>query len=1275
MRFYADGPNIPSELLDARDNGEVVFFCGAGVSMPAGLPSFADLAKYVIGSLGVPNSAPSRRFLERALAEKDPDFAPPMDQVFGLLQREYGTALVEQYVSRRLRTPPKADRSCHEIVLRLSTDVSGDARLVTTNFDLLFESGKSRIRLHVPPALPDLSQEQPLKGLIYLHGRLKGRQSAIHSTQDLILGVADFGRAYLTDGWALRFARELLTRYTVILLGYSADDPPVRYLLEGLHATPAGRPRKIFALSEGEVREVEARWVDRGVTAIPYPKSDERHSALWNTLRAWADRADDPNAWRAGIVELARRRPRAVKPHERGQVAALVRSPVGAKVFADADPPPPAEWLCVFDSVIRYTKPLEYEQDESPEPFDPLDVYGLDDDPPRPSQSGGQGGPPGVDLLTPLSPKERGPNYTRLAGPVAARSDPLPSRLQHLARWISNVACQPATVWWVSGNGALHHTLQDLIEGSIDHERNFCAPAVVKAWRLMFEAFAPPPEPIRQGWHDLEQRVKREGWTRINIRDFERVIRPAMKASRPSRYDPRPPEQSGKDRVDPKLSAMIRFEVQFPPLPEEILDISDKDLPVVVIAVRKGLEHAASLLGDLQETSWRTPTLHPEDKPGERYLSKADAYFLWFAKSFEHLCQRDARRAQRELFAWPSDDPFFFDKLHIWAWMKPEIVSPVRAAEGLLALSSETFWNSYLQRELLWTLRTRWKDFTHQQRRAVEDRLLAGPEQWSEESAEDFARRKAIDAAKRLGWLQLNGCGLSETAIRQLPLLRSADPRWRMGWDQHTDHSYEGRGGWVRTESDPTRIMDASVSDIIERSRQHSKRRLDEFVEYRPFQGLVESRPVQALAALSFEARCDRFPVEFWESALSHWPDSTSSRASWAFANRLARLPKPVLAQLRHYAPRWLHKHLPRMMDEDARQIWPIWDAMFKALSEAGAEVTTSAIGDVTIGGEPQKRSRRTYDHAINSPVGVMTECLVDSASKLDLKKHAGIPAEIKARMERAIGAPGEGSDHAVAVLCRQLRWLHWLDPKWTSEHIIPLFELERSYAEPAWNGLMYDNHLPSPAVFKLIKSAFLGAFSQSVNWHWEDRASQRLSEFLVVATVSSTKRHAYLTFDEARAALQSTDDEARLAALQQLHSMVADGDGWKKVGKPFLERAWPKEAKYQTGETSRLLADIAASAGDDFPGAVRVVEPFLRAADQLDVHLYRMRMDQRDDREPLARRFPHDTIRLLDHLIGDEAGLLPYGLGTVVEMAAEADPSLRQDLRWRRLNDLRFGS
>jgi hypothetical protein len=1268
MRFYADGPNIPSELLDARDNGEVVFFCGAGISMPAGLPSFASLAKDVIAELGVPDHASSRRLLQRALAESDPDFAPPMDQVFGLLQREYGVALVEQSVSRSLRTPPKADRSYHEIVLRLSTDVSGNARLVTTNFDLLFDTRKSRTKRHVPPALPDLSQEQPLKGIVYLHGRLKGRQSATDNIQGLILGTADFGRAYLADGWATRFVQELLARYTVVLLGYSADDPPIRYLLEGLHSKPAIRSQQIFAFGEGHPDEVDARWRDRGVTAIPYSKADTQHSALWNTLRAWADRADDPIAWRGSVVDLARRGPRKASPHERGQVAALISSPIGAKVFADAGPPPPAEWLCVFDSAFRYAKPGANWPDVGKELFDPLEVYGLDYDPPRQPEGGNQRGPAGIDLLSSLSAEESGSSHLRLAGPFADRSDRLPPRLHHLARWILNVVDQPIAVWWASGKGAFHYRLQELIEWTLNRDTNIITPVIHQAWRLIIEAFKHAPDLNSRDWHDLQPRLKHEGWTRANLREFARIVRPHLKVSRPLLSPLHPPEQS-EESLD--LRGLVNFEVEVFGRPDDKLSISTEALPTVVASVRRGLEHAISLLGDMQETWWRTPTLHSEDTPGDRYLSEADAYFLWFAKLFNQLCENNSKQAQRELSAWPINEPYFFDKLRIWAWMKHEIVSPVEAADGLLSLSPEAFWNSYLQRELLWTLRARWRDFAPKDRRAVEHRIIQGPKKWSQESDDDYAKRSGHDAAVRLGWLQLNGCDLSAIALHELPRLRAADPGWRESWDQHAEDSLEGRSGWVRTETDPTSIIDAPVSEIIERARQQSKRTPGEFVEYNPFRGIVESAPARALAALSCEARDKRFPVEFWSTALSHWPESASPRASRIFANRLAKLPKPVLVELRYYAPRWLSTYRSQLGPEDAHAIWMIWDAMFEALAEAGSAATTSSIGDMSVEGKRQKRSRRTNEHAINSPIGTLTQCLVDILSDSKPSALSGIPVPIKARMEVAMNAPGEGGDHAVLMLCRQLNWLYGLDPKWSSERLVVLFDLEHVRAEPAWSGLLTDNRLPMPALFRLIKSAFLGAFSRSLDWHWEDRASRRLSQFLVVATLSGKKNDSHLSFDEARVALQTTDDEARHDALWQLQTMVADGDGWKKVGRPFLKKAWPKETRYQTAATSRLLMDIAASAGDGFPDAVQSILPFLRPADGLDMFIHSIERTAEVRGEPIAMRFPREVILLLDRSIADGPKGLPHGLGEVLEMTAKADPALRQDLRWRRLNEL----
>jgi hypothetical protein len=219
MRFFADGPNIPDALLEDRDNGNVVFFCGAGISRPAGLPGFADLAEQVVQELGAPPEAKVRAMLARAKFE--PDGAVPLDQIFSILQQEYHSANIDDIVSRLLKTPPSANVDQHLIILRLSKNAADQTQIVTTNFDLLFERAKKGIQRHVAPALPDLSSGQPLAGLVYLHGRLHPRVVSGIDRHQLILSSSDFGRAYLADGWATRFVRDLLKNYVIVLLGYN----------------------------------------------------------------------------------------------------------------------------------------------------------------------------------------------------------------------------------------------------------------------------------------------------------------------------------------------------------------------------------------------------------------------------------------------------------------------------------------------------------------------------------------------------------------------------------------------------------------------------------------------------------------------------------------------------------------------------------------------------------------------------------------------------------------------------------------------------------------------------------------------------------------------------------------------------------------------------------------------------------------------------------------------------------------------------------------------
>lgn len=75
---------------------------------------------------------------------------------------------------------------------------------------------------------------------MYLHGLLPKNLKESAQNDDFILTGADFGRAYLSEGWATQFVKDLFRNYTVCFVGYSMEDPLMTYLSLGL-INEAGR--------------------------------------------------------------------------------------------------------------------------------------------------------------------------------------------------------------------------------------------------------------------------------------------------------------------------------------------------------------------------------------------------------------------------------------------------------------------------------------------------------------------------------------------------------------------------------------------------------------------------------------------------------------------------------------------------------------------------------------------------------------------------------------------------------------------------------------------------------------------------------------------------------------------------------------------------------------------------------------------------------------------------------------------------------------------------
>ncbi|MBH0024432.1 SIR2 family protein [Salinibacterium sp. SWN248] len=270
--WQSDGIALPAELEQALKTNTLVLFCGAGISAapPSCLPGFRGLVEAVGSELGRSDLLPA-----------DPNAPVQFDAVMGELNELQHD--VHARVSARLRTTTQPN-SYHRNLLRIGQSQADGPRIVTTNFDLLFENSAREIGQSLPvytaPALP-LGDD--FSGLVHLHGSIDSA-----SGQRMVVTDTDFGQAYITEGWATQFLTRMFERYVTLFVGYSADDTVMRYLTRALPAD--GKTRFAF-IEAGQRDSAAARWGRLGVTPIPYPSPEEApHASLELFIENWRKR-------------------------------------------------------------------------------------------------------------------------------------------------------------------------------------------------------------------------------------------------------------------------------------------------------------------------------------------------------------------------------------------------------------------------------------------------------------------------------------------------------------------------------------------------------------------------------------------------------------------------------------------------------------------------------------------------------------------------------------------------------------------------------------------------------------------------------------------------------------------------------------------------------------------------------------------------------------------------------------------------------------------------
>ncbi len=297
----------------ARDRGDVLFVVGAGASYPSpsNLPDFsglvADIYRLVDPAMSLALDAVSagdgpgwdgvtqllshqQRTELKFFCQKE------YDVVLGMLERRIDGDASRQSTVRRaaLETLARTVQTnpIHDALVHLGQRF-GQTLLATTNFDRLLTEAATNLRYsndtYALGEIPNPSRSLDFNGILHIHGKLPWRRE---NASALVLTDQDFGDFYLRRHAITSFLYDAARIFHLVLVGYSANDSPVRYLLNAIAGDERHfidlKTRYAFVGCDPADERTAVEWQSRGIVPIPYDRGN-KHRALSDLLVRWAN--------------------------------------------------------------------------------------------------------------------------------------------------------------------------------------------------------------------------------------------------------------------------------------------------------------------------------------------------------------------------------------------------------------------------------------------------------------------------------------------------------------------------------------------------------------------------------------------------------------------------------------------------------------------------------------------------------------------------------------------------------------------------------------------------------------------------------------------------------------------------------------------------------------------------------------------------------------------------------------------------------------------------
>ena len=1091
-------------------------------------------------------------------------------------------------------------------------------------------------------------------GLVYIHGVLNAHRTE-SNLNSLVLSSGDFGLAYLTERWAARFVTELLRNYTVCFIGYSIEDRVLRYMMDA-HAADqemgASRP-EMFAFGPyvtGKEAEADNEWRTKKVTPILYCK-DHGHDPLHDTLHAWAGIYRDGVRGKEQIVtEGARTGPQASTKEDDfvGRVlwALSDRTGAPARVFAEMDPVPSLEWL----------EPLARTD------FGHFDLarFGVTPDKKVNRKLA-------FSLIARPSPFEPKPWMTLVSGGSGGR--PWDNVMWNIARWLIRHLDDPnLLLWLVKQGGQLHSELIEHIRRTMDGLAKLESagktekledirakapnaiprPAMRKLWDLVLTGRAKSAEDDR-GLYQWRERFSRDGLTTSLRLELREKLTPRVALSEPFDWPTDDEEGAGEDRirnlVEPRieLSAQsVHWALQELPQNEAWRKALGDLLPDFNALLVDALDLMREVGGideknDLSYVHQPSISQHPQNHALQDWTALIDlTRDAWLA-----VAHQSPERARLAAEGWRHMPYALFRRLAFFAAAHREVIPHRVGLDWLLADDGWWLWSIETTRESYRLMVALAPGFERTDLKRLEAAILGGPPRamYREDLEPEFwTSIYDNEIWLRLAKIDQSGAELSADAKKRLIELSDRYREWKLADDERDEFP-----GWVGEwreleEVVPTPRRRRELVQWIKEHEESGYPREDDWQ-----QRCRDDFPTTActLCALS---RDGQWPRSRWQAALQAWSEEKLIKRSWRYMGPiLSKAPVELLQALSSTVGFWL-REVANAFEGDEKTLLMFCDRV------------------LTLEYEVEPASDDVLTRAINHPVGRVTEALVRWWYGRTLADRQGLPSEIKATFTKICNPQFETFRHGRVVLAIRVLTLFRVDPDWTTEHLLPLFDWERSNVEAraAWKG-----YLHAPRLYRPLMEALKPAFLETAQHY--DALGQHGRQYSAVLVYAALDPADVFENEELADATRELPQEAlHEAAGTLIRALDGAGDQrkeyWTNRVEPYLRNIWPKTSDRASSAIAEHFCRVCIAAREAFPIALEFIYPWLRALEQPD-HI----VDLLHEKE-ICRKFPHAALKLLDAIIDGTTQWAPRDLKECLEDIRNAEGGLENDPRFQRL-------